>query len=93
VMQFTLGHAAFPVDTHIYRVTGRIGLRPDKMSVEQAHRHLEGLFKPAEYGAGHLNLIRLGREICHARKPECERCPVNSICDYYHFIFITNRSG
>jgi endonuclease-3 len=93
VMQFTLGHAAFPVDTHIYRVSGRIGLRPGKMSVEEAHRHLERLFKSDEYGAGHLNLIRLGREICYARKPECERCPVNSTCDYYHLVFLTNRSG
>jgi endonuclease III len=70
VLQFSLHRPAFPVDTHIYRVTGRIGLRSIKMSVEQAHAHLEKLFKPEQYYAGHLNLIRLGREICHARKPD-----------------------
>jgi len=83
VLQFALGMPAFPVDTHIYRVTGRLGLRPSSMTVEQAHIHLEALFRPEEYGPAHLNLIRLGRELCHPRKPECEKCPVAKFCDYY----------
>jgi endonuclease III len=82
VLQFSLGRPAFPVDTHIYRVTGRIGLRPLKMSVEQAHVHLEKLFKPEQYYAGHLNLIRLGRQVCHPRKPDCPHCPVRDVCEY-----------
>lgn len=83
VLQFSLAMPAFPVDTHVYRVSGRIGLRPEKMSVEQTHGWLAKLFLPEQYGPGHLNLIRLGREICHARKPECPICPVNNLCDYY----------
>ena len=83
VLQFSLSKPAFPVDTHVYRVSGRIGLRPAKMSVEQAHVFLASLFTPDQYGPGHLNLIRLGREICHARKPDCPRCPVRDLCDYY----------
>jgi endonuclease III len=83
VMQFTLGHPAFPVDTHIYRVTGRMGLRPEKLSVEKAHQLMEHLFQPEDFGVAHMNLIRLGREICHPRKPECLRCPVNGCCDYF----------
>ncbi len=83
VLQFSLGKPAFPVDTHIYRVSGRIGLRPEKMTVEEAHPHLAGLFLPEQYGPAHLNLIRLGREICHPGKPECVRCPLNAICRYY----------
>ena len=82
VLLFSLGRAAFPVDTHVYRVTGRIGLRPLNMSVEQAHVHLEAVFPPEEYGPAHLNIIRLGREICQARKPVCPACPLNDICDY-----------
>ncbi len=82
VLLFSLGRPAFPVDTHIYRVTGRIGLRPAKMNVEKAHAHLEALFPPESYYAAHLNLIRLGREICHPGKPECWRCPVRDLCDY-----------
>lgn len=82
VLCFSLGKPAFPVDTHIYRVTGRIGLRPEKMTVEQAHPHLESLFPPETYYAAHLNIIRLGREICQARRPRCEICPIIKLCDY-----------
>ncbi|MBN1305134.1 MAG: endonuclease III [Anaerolineales bacterium] len=82
VLCFSLKRPAFPVDTHIYRVTGRIGLRPEKISAEQAHEHFERLFPPETYYAAHLNLIRLGREICQARKPKCPDCPLNHICDY-----------
>jgi endonuclease III len=82
VMQFSLGIPAFPVDTHIYRVTGRLGLRPQKMTVEDAHVHLAKLFSPLLYGAVHLNLIRIGREVCHPRLPECSRCPLQTACDY-----------
>lgn len=82
VLCFSLGMPAFPVDTHIYRVTGRIGLRPERMTVEQAHPHLEGLFPPETFYAAHLNLIRLGRETCEARKPLCGKCPIRNLCDF-----------
>lgn len=82
VLQFSLGRPAFPVDTHVYRVTGRLGVRPLNLNVEKTHQLMEELIDPADYFAGHLNLIRLGREICHPRKPECPRCPVNQLCDY-----------
>lgn len=82
VLLFSLGKPAFPVDTHIYRVTGRLGLRPARQTVEATHRQLEELFPPAAYGAVHLNLIRLGREICTARRPDCPRCPLRDLCDY-----------
>lgn len=82
VLCFSLGRPAFPVDTHIYRVSGRIGLRPERMTVEQAHPHLEALFPPETYYAAHLNLIRLGREVCGARKPLCGKCPIRDLCDF-----------
>jgi len=87
VLQFSLDKPAFPVDTHIYRVTGRIGLRPVKMSVEKAHAYFEELFPPDSYYAAHLNIIRLGREICPARKPKCPECPLKDLCDYYKNVF------
>jgi endonuclease III len=83
VLQFSLDKPAFPVDTHIYRVTGRIGLRPAKMNVEKAHEYLAEMFPPETYYAAHLNIIRLGREICLARKPNCPDCPLKTMCDYY----------
>ena len=82
VLLFSLNRPAFPVDTHIYRVSGRIGLRPEKMSVEKAHVHLESLLAPEAYYAAHLNLIRLGREVCHARRPDCPKCPVRRSCEF-----------
>jgi endonuclease-3 len=82
VLCFSLNMPAFPVDTHIYRVSGRIGLRPEKMTVEQAHPHLESVFPPETYYAAHLNLIRLGREVCSARKPNCPKCPIIKLCEY-----------
>jgi endonuclease-3 len=83
VLQFSLGKPAFPVDTHIYRVSGRLGLRPPKMNADQAHQHLANQFPPDTYFTTHLNIIRLGREICQARKPQCEICPLQDLCAYY----------
>jgi endonuclease III len=83
VMLFSLGKPAFPVDTHIYRVSGRIGLRPERLNVEASHRFLEELFPPETYYSAHLNIIRLGREICHARKPACAECMLRELCSYY----------
>jgi endonuclease-3 len=83
VMLFSLQMPAFPVDTHVYRVTGRLGLRPDRMNANQAHSFLADQFHPETYYPVHLNLIRLGREICTARKPACASCPLNKVCDYY----------
>jgi endonuclease III len=93
VLQFALDKPAFPVDTHIYRVSGRIGLRPERMTVEQAHAHLARLFSPDQYGPGHLNFIRLGREVCHARNPQHEICPVKDLCIEYQVQQAAARSG
>jgi len=83
VMLFSLDMPAFPVDTHIQRVSGRLGLRPAKVTADQAHELLADLFPAEAYKAAHLNLIRLGREVCQARRPACERCPLTKWCDYF----------
>lgn len=82
VLLFSLGKPAFPVDTHVYRVSGRLGLRPPTLSVEATHTYLEGLLPADTYAAAHLNLIRLGREVCAARHPHCRACPVRDLCAY-----------
>ena len=86
VLQFSLGKPAFPVDTHVHRISGRLGLRPEKMNADKAHAHLAAQFPPNAYYAAHLNIIRLGREICHARKPKCGSCPLSDLCNYYQQI-------
>ena len=83
VLLFSLGRPAFPVDTHVHRVTGRLGLRPAAMSADECHPYFEALLPPDSYYAAHLNLIRHGREVCHARGPACGRCVLTTLCAYY----------
>jgi endonuclease III len=82
VLLFSLGMPAFPVDTHILRVSGRLGLIPKRASPERAHDLLGQAFPPETYYAAHLNLIRHGREVCHARKPACTECILHRMCPY-----------
>ncbi len=83
VLLFALGRPAFPVDTHVHRVTGRLGLIPPKTSADKAHGILEALVPPEWYYAFHLNVIRHGRQVCKAQRPLCEVCPLTKYCDYY----------
>jgi len=82
ILLFTLGMPAFPVDTHVHRVTRRLGLIPDKTGREQAHERLEALLPPDIYYAFHINVIRHGRAVCVARRPRCAECALRDLCDY-----------
>jgi endonuclease III len=80
VLSFALGRDALPVDTHVHRVTRRLGIVPDKASAERADTFLhemvpEGLRTPL-----HVAFIRLGREICKAPVPRCRECPLRDLC-------------
>ena len=83
ILLFAFHKPAFPVDTHVHRVSKRLGLIDAKTSAEDAHVELEAIIPPDDYYAAHLNIIRHGREICHARRPACERCPLTVYCEYY----------
>ena len=83
VLLFSLGVPAFPVDTHVHRVTGRLGLIGPKTSREQAHVVLESLLPEDAYYAFHMNVIRHGRQVCAARKPRCQECALQDLCEYY----------
>lgn len=83
VLLFAQKRNVFPVDTHVHRVTRRLGWISEKTTADQAHEMLEALVPPSMYYPLHLNLIRLGREICHARNPRCEICPLQDLCDFY----------
>ncbi len=86
VLLFALGMPAFPVDTHVHRVTKRLGLIPRNASREKAHDLLESMMPPETYYAFHLNLIHHGREVCQARQPRCELCVLRDLCDYYQSV-------
>jgi endonuclease-3 len=83
VLLFSLGRPAFPVDTHVHRVTKRLGLIDQRVSREKAHDELEQLVPPEDYYAFHLNVIRHGRRVCTSRKPDCEACVLRDLCDFY----------
>ncbi len=83
VLCFAFNKPAFPVDTHVHRVSGRIGFIPDKINADKAHDVMEAIVPPDDYYAFHIQVIQHGREICRARNPLCAACPINTHCDYY----------
>jgi endonuclease-3 len=83
VLLFSLNKPALPVDTHVHRVTRRLGLVPLKATAEQAGVLLERLLPPDLYYPFHLNVIRHGRTVCVANRPRCSLCPLSTTCDYY----------
>ena len=83
VLCFAYGRPAFPVDTHIYRVSKRIGFLPEKLSANDAHPVMEAMVPATDYYRFHIQLIQHGRDTCHARKPSCELCCISAHCDYF----------
>jgi endonuclease III len=83
VLLFSYGIPDVPVDTHVFRVGWRLGFWAEKSKLEDAHDLLTRL---ADDGADayeiHTNLLRHGRRLCSARMPQCERCPLLSLCPY-----------
>jgi endonuclease-3 len=82
VQVFSLGQPAFPVDTHIHRITRRLGLVPDKATAEAAHAVMQALTPAREVLPFHLNLIAHGRRVCKAGRPLCGACVLVRLCDH-----------
>lgn len=80
VLAFSLGRPALPVDTHVHRVARRLGLIGPRTAAAAAHGVLEDLVPPELRIELHVGLIRLGRELCKAGRPRCERCPLADLC-------------
>jgi endonuclease-3 len=80
VLSFALGRDAMPVDTHVHRVTRRLGIVPAKASAERADRLLHDLVPEGLRTPLHVAFIRIGREICKAPIPRCIRCPLKDLC-------------
>ncbi len=81
VLLFACGKPAFPVDTHVFRVARRIGLDHASRTREQLQRFLEQVVPEDDRYNLHMNLIRLGREVCLARAPRCDRCFLQDLCE------------
>ena len=80
VLSFAFGMPAMPVDTHIYRVSRRLGLIGPKITVNDAHNILEDVVESDQVYAFHVYLINHGRQTCKARNPLCADCIFNQLC-------------
>jgi endonuclease-3 len=80
VLCFAMGMPAMPVDTHIYRVSKRLGFIGAKTTAEQAHDILEATIDPEQVFAFHVYIITHGRKVCKARRPLCEECVLKEGC-------------
>lgn len=83
VLLFSYGLPAMPVDTHVHRVSGRLGLIGPKVNADRAHDLLVDLVPPDRVYPFHINLIRHGRLVCKANVPRCHLCPLTGHCDYF----------
>ena len=80
VLTFAMGRAAFPVDTHVHRVSLRLGWLPAKTAADRAHRVLEQVV-PADIRYDlHVAMIGHGRTVCQAQRPRCGACVLNDLC-------------
>jgi endonuclease-3 len=82
VLLFWFGLPLMPVDRHVERVARRVGLLPPKANAEEAHDYFLAMLEPDEMHEAHVNLIRHGRLVCHARRPDHDRCPLRARCRF-----------
>jgi len=80
VLSFSLGMPAMAIDTHIYRVSQRLGVIGPKVSVDKAHEILEDKVEPEEVFNFHVSYINHGRQVCKAQRPLCPECVVGGLC-------------
>lgn len=80
VMAFSLKMPAFPVDTHVHRVSKRLGLISQKTTADQAHSIMEAMIPEEDRYDMHVLLITHGRQVCKARIPLCAVCPLTIEC-------------
>ena len=81
VLLFSMGRSAFPVDTHVHRVTTRLGLIDEKTGADKAQRLLQPRIPPELRYELHMQLIRHGREICKPGVPLCSQCALFDLCE------------
>jgi len=84
--RFTIMYAAgmpfFPMDTHILRICERLGWIDEDLSSQRAHEAMEPEIPEGEHYPAHIVLVRHGREVCSARNPDCEACPILEHCPH-----------
>jgi endonuclease-3 len=82
VLCFALGRPVIPVDTHVFRVSWRLGLIPKSLGEAKVHDALEAIIPEPLVYRFHVALIRHGRAVCKAQNPRCAQCPLQDLCAY-----------
>lgn len=84
ILLFSRNYPFFPVDTHITRISKRLGIVSGDAKYEDIRIKWQELLDPKDYMVTHLLLIEFGRKICKARNPMCDKCPIKKYCLYYY---------
>ena len=82
VMMYTFARSVLPVDTHVLRVSRRLGLIPKELPYSRAHEELEAVVRPEDRYRFHVNALSHGKVICQARRPRCHECRLRAICPF-----------
>lgn len=83
VLCFAMGRPVIPVDTHVFRVSWRLGLIPKSLGEAKAHDALEAMIPEPLVYRFHVALIQHGRAVCKAQNPRCTECPLQGFCAFY----------
>lgn len=82
VLLFACQRPVFPMDTHILRLTRRLGLVPEKTNDKIAHELMNSLVPPKKHYSLHINLIKHGRSVCRPQNPQCNQCSLQEQCHF-----------
>jgi endonuclease-3 len=80
VLLFSMGRDVFPVDTHVHRLCGRLGLAPGCKTPEKTFWFMRDVYPKGRGYSFHTNLIRFGRQVCRSNNPACDICPLYDEC-------------
>ncbi len=83
ILMYSLGRQVLPVDTHVMRLSERLGLVSAGLSPKRIHQELESTVPREWHHSYHVNAVVHGRAVCTVRRPRCGECVVRHLCDYY----------
>jgi endonuclease-3 len=93
VLAFAFDKDLCAVDTHVHRILKRVGIIQEKCGREKAHDVIAPLIPKGKARVFHMNLVDFGKDICTARKPACEVCPLSHMCNFHKKEVGTNTGG
>ncbi len=93
ILMFNLGRPVLAVDTHVHRVSQRLGLIGPKVGPDAAHDRLQELVADDQVYSYHVHFIEHGRRVCHSQRPACGVCPLQKECDFFRALPVPLQSA